>query len=376
MPALFTHEPVVNRSRAITANRLIVHASSMDEACKALEAVADSWPVKHMILLKLSGFPPDPTLAEWKLPDNTLIELPAVFLSSPEGAELGRQLAERGTGICIFGLTKGASLPDGIISRFALIDAHSSPADFDKAGLPLAVGLDDVEDFKRAMNAGFAGAAGWFFLHHEPQGKEPEPAAANIIRILNLVMDEADPGEIEAALKHDVSLSYDLLRHVNSAAFGLSIEIQSFRQAITLLGYRQLRKWLSLLLAKSSHNTGSQAIMQAAITRGRMMEVLGQEYFDKRECDNLFITGAFSLLDMLLETELKALLDDMHLPEPILDALLRNEGAYAPFLNLAKACENDPKEVIRHALELGVTARAINRAVLAGLSYAEEMQAV
>lgn len=375
MPVLFTHEPVVNKSRTITANRLIVHGSSMDEACDALDAVASAWPSRHMIMLKLNGFPPDATLAEWGLPSNTLIELPAAYLSSPEGAELARQLAGRGTGICISDLSEGASLPDGISSRFGLIDVPSSPAHFDKAGLPLAVGLNDVEDFKRAMNAGFAGAAGWFFLHDKPQGKEPGPAASNIVHILNLVVDEADLGEIEAALKRDVSISYNLLRYVNSAAFGLSIEIQSFRQAVTLLGYKQLRKWLSLLLVKSSHNPESQAIMQAAITRGRLMEVLGQEYFDKRECDNLFITGAFSLLDLLLETELQALLDNMHLPEPIVDALARNEGAYAPFLNLAKACESHPAQVIRHALELGVTAKTINRAALAGLSYAEEMQA-
>lgn len=375
MPALFTHEPIVNKSRSITGNRLIVHGSSMGNACDALEAVASEWPAKHMIMLSLRGFPPDATLAEWTLPDNTLIELPAAFLARPEGTELARKLAERGTGICISDLSDGAALPEGIPSRFGLIEAPASPRAFEKAGLPLAVGLSDVDGFKAAMNAGFAGAAGWFFLHDKPQGREPEHASTNIVQILNLVMDEADIGEIENALKRDVSISYNLLRYVNSAALGLSVEVQSFRQAVAMLGYKQLRKWLSLLLIKSSRNPESQALMQAAITRGRLMEVLGRDYFDKRECDNLFITGAFSLLDLLLETELHALLDNMSLPEPIVDALLRNEGAYAPFLKLAKASETSPAQITRHALELGVTARALNRAALAALSYAEEMQA-
>lgn len=375
MPVLFTHEPVVNKSRSITANRLIVHGSSMDDACNALEAVASSWPTKHMIMLSLRGFPPDATLAEWGLTDNTLIELPAAFLAKPEGAELARKLAERGTGICISEISEGAVLPDGIPSRFGLIDLPTSPEAFGKAGLPLAVGLNDVDGFKQAMAAGFSGAAGWFFLHDKPQGRKPESAATNILHILNLVMDEADIGEIEAALKHDVSVSYNLLRYVNSAALGLSVEIQSFRQAVAMLGYKQLRKWLSLMLVKSSRNPESQALMQAAITRGRLMEVLGHEYFDKRECDNLFITGAFSLLDLLLETDLSALLDNMHLPDPIVDALLHGEGAYAPFLKLAIACENNPAQITKHAMELGVTAKALNRAALTALAYAEEMQA-
>lgn len=376
MSVLFTHEPVVNKSRSITANRLIVHGASMDDACTALEAVADDWPAKNTIILSLKGFPLDATLAEWGLTENILIDLPASFLARPEGAQLARKLAERRTGLCISGISAGTALPDGIPSRFGLIDARVSPTAFSKAGLPLAVGLDDVASFKLAMDAGFSGATGWFFLHNKPQGKQPEPASANILHILRLIMDEADISEIEQALKRDISVSYSLLRYVNSAALGLSVEIQSFRQAVTMLGYKQLRKWLSLMLIKSSKNPESQALMQAAITRGRLMEVLGQEYFDKRECDNLFIAGAFSLLDLLLETELAALLDNMHLPDPIADALLRREGAYAPFLNLAIASENDPAQIANHALELGVTSKALNRAVLTALAYAEEMRAV
>lgn len=375
MSVLFTHEPVVNKSRAITGNRLIVHATSMDEACNALEAVASAWPAKRMVMLSLSGFSPDAALAEWGLPDNTLIELPASFLTKPEGIELANQLAQRGTGICISDISGGVVLPEGIPSRFGLIDAATPPGAFKGAGLPLALGLNDVAGFKEAMAAGFAGATGWFFLHDKPQGKEPEPVSANIVHILNLVMDEADIKEIEDALKHDVSVSYNLLRYVNSAAMGLSVEVQSFRQAVAMLGYKQLHKWLSLLLIKASRNPESQAIMQAAITRGRFMEILGQEFFDKRECDNLFITGAFSLLDLLLETDLQSLLDNMHLPDPIVDALLRNEGAYAPFLRLALASESHPALIARHALELGVTAKALNRAALTALAYADDMQA-
>ena len=77
MTVLLTHEPVVNKSRAITANRLVVHAPSMDAACDALNEIAPSWPMERTVLLGLAGIPLDATLVEWELPENTLIELPA-----------------------------------------------------------------------------------------------------------------------------------------------------------------------------------------------------------------------------------------------------------------------------------------------------------
>jgi EAL and modified HD-GYP domain-containing signal transduction protein len=116
--------------------------------------------------------------------------------------------------------------------------------------------------------------------------------------------------------------------------------------------------------------------MQASVTRGRFMEILGQSCFDKSEWDNLFITGAFSLLDTLLGTQMHALLDSMHLPEPVTEALDGNRGKYAPFLDLAKACESDPAAMAGQAAQLGISPGAINHAELIALSYADTLQAL
>lgn len=373
MPALFTHEPVVNKSHAITANRLIVHGASMDEVGNALEGVAGSWPTERMVMLSLSGFMPDDHLASYELPDNTLIELPADFLAQPEGMQLARELVQRGTGICISRPSLNTALPNDIPPRFGLLDASLPPAAYGEVGVPLAVDLEDMNGFGKALRKGYAGAAGWFFLRDRPQGKRPDPATANILRLLDLVREEAEMRHIEEVLKRDVALSYKLLRHVNSAAFGLRFEIQNFRQAVALLGYKQLYKWLSLFLVNARNNPESQAIRQAAVSRGRLMEILGEDAFDKTECDSLFITGAFSLLDLLLDADLPSLLDSMRLPEAIVDALVWDEGPYAPFLRLALACENDPAAIARHAKELGISPQTVNRASLAALSYADNL---
>ena len=103
------------------------------------------------------------------------------------------------------------------------------------------------------------------------------------------------------------------------------------------------------------------AAAQAAIARGRLMEVLGAEFFPREEHDNLFITGAFSLLDRLLGAPMDKVLEEMSLPDRISDALLGQDGAYTPFLKLARACEDasaDALSELTHALGLSADAVA------------------
>jgi hypothetical protein len=376
MAILLTNEPVVNKSRTITANRLMVHGSSMDDACDGLNLIATAWPMERTVLLSLEGFPLDATLAEWELPSNTLMELPASFLSTPAGAGLAHKLIKRGTGLCVSNAGHGEQLPPDIPLRFGLVDVNAPHEALKGIGVPLATGLNNVADFEQALADGFAGASGWFFLYDKPTARKPATSATNVVRVLNLVRKGADVHEIEEAIKHDVTLSFRLLRYVNSAAFGLQVEIQSFRHAVTMLGYDKLNKWLSVLMVTASKAPGAQAMMQASVTRGRFMEMLGQSFFEKAEWDNLFITGAFSLLDVLLGTEMDALLNNMHLPEPVVAALGRNEGVYAPFLDLARACESDATAFARQIEELGIAPDVVNRAELIALSYADTLQAI
>lgn len=375
MTVLLTHEPVVNKSRAITANRLIVHAPSMDAACEALNEIAPNWPMERTVLIGLAGIPLDATLVEWELPENTLIELPANLLATAEGTQLALALVEKGIGLCVTNVGHGERLPANIPLRFGLIDVVSHPRVLHGVGLPLAVGLTNSAGFDAAVAGGYAGATGWFFLNGGPKAHRLSPGHAQIVRVLNLVRRDAETKEIEAALKQDVALSYKLLRYINSAGFGLPVEIQSFRHAVTMLGYDKLNKWLSLLLVTASKAPGAAAIMQAAITRGRFMEQVGQVFFERSEHDNLFITGAFSLLNVLLGTSMEAVLGEMHLPDTITAALTNRGGVYKPFLDLARACEDNPRLLASQAESLGLDFQTINRAQLSAVSFADTLQA-
>ncbi|PZU52856.1 MAG: regulator [Thauera sp.] len=371
----FTREPVVNKQRAITATRLRVHAPDCATAVAALESIGDDWPLARPVFVGLAGCRPDATLADWIAPEGAMLEVAAPSLADPVTAQAVSQLAQSGLPLVLSDYKAGTEIPSGLAFRFVMADARVQPVTIRVPGILIGTGIDEPAAFDAAIKAGYGGAAGWFFKAGQTTAKKLAPAHAQIVRVLNLVRRNADPKQIEDAMKQDVALSFKLLRYINSAGFGLMCQVQSFRHAVVILGYEKLNKWLSLLLVTAGKDPSAPALMQAAIARGRLMEVLGAEFFPREEHDNLFITGAFSLLDRLLGAPMDKVLEEMSLPDRISDALLGQDGAYTPFLKLARACEDasaDALSELTHAL--GLSADAVNRAQLSALKFADTLE--
>ncbi len=371
----FTREPVINKQGAITATRLRVHAQACADAVAALEAIGEDWPPARPVFVSLAGCAPDANLADWIAPEGAMLEISAQQLSDPKAVGMAQQLAQAGIPLVLTDYKAGTEIPAGLTFRFVMADARVQPATIRVPGILIASGVEDPPGFDAVVKAGYGGASGWFFKARQTSAKKLAPAHAQIVRVLNLVRRNADPGQIEDALKQDVALSFKLLRYINSAGFGLMCQVQSFRHAVVILGYDKLNKWLSLLLVTAGKDPSAPALMQAAIARGRLMEVLGQEFFPREEHDNLFITGAFSLLDRLLGAPMDKVLEEMTLPDPITDALLGQDGAYTPFLKLARACEEATgNSLAALAQSLGLTSDAVNRAQMSALKFADTLE--
>ncbi|WP_035055448.1 EAL and HDOD domain-containing protein [Andreprevotia chitinilytica] len=242
--------------------------------------------------------------------------------------------------------------------------------------LQVAEKVETKTEFKTCMDIGFDCFQGYYFAHPETlSAKVINPSYANILNLLNMLRNNAEIKDIENALKRDVALSFKLLRYINSAGFGLSCEIQSFRHAVTILGYQKLYRWLTLLLVTAGAETGAApALLKTAVTRGRLVELLGAHFLDGQERDNLFIVGMFSLLDVLLDMPMDRVLETLILPENVCDALQHRTGMYGPFLELAEACE-DPEmtEVPRLCDQLQITPEMLNRAHVQALTWVEEL---
>jgi EAL and modified HD-GYP domain-containing signal transduction protein len=198
--------------------------------------------------------------------------------------------------------------------------------------------------------------------------------AVLILQLMQMVQENADLRQLEKLLKTDPVLSYNLFRHINSASFGIEVEIQSLRHAVAMLGYSPLFRWLSLLLAMASTVGFSPALVQAAIVRGRLMELLGQSLLSRRELDDLFVVGMFSMLGQMLGIPLAQVLDQIVLPDAIVQALLGREGKYGPFILLAEACEHEDGCAADLADALFLTAARVNNAHLSALAWAQRFK--
>jgi c-di-GMP-related signal transduction protein len=200
------------------------------------------------------------------------------------------------------------------------------------------------------------------------------PQSVLILQLMQMVQENADVRELENLLKHDAVLSYRLLRYINSAGFGIDVEIQTLRHAVSMLGYTPFLRWLSLLLATTNPVGFSPALLQAAMIRGRFAELLGHGLLSRSESENLFIVGMFSLLDQFLGVPVQDVLKQITLPEAIAQALLTRGGVYGPFLALAEACEQEHGCALELADALFMTAAHVNHAHLSALAWAQSIK--
>ncbi|MEY3446913.1 MAG: hypothetical protein RIR45_1668 [Pseudomonadota bacterium] len=214
----------------------------------------------------------------------------------------------------------------------------------------------------------------WFAKPVLVQGRTVRPAQATILQLINLVRNQASTAEIEELIKRNPTLSFNLLRFINSAGFGMRTTVTSFKHAVMLLGLKRLFKWAALLMTTSQDSDLPVAVGTTAVVRGRLMELLATESLPPEECDNAFVVGVFSLLDAMLGISMEAALATLSLPESVTAALLHGNGPLAPYLALTVACETGNDAVFAQAAEhLNLTSNQINMAHLQALSWADTL---
>jgi EAL and modified HD-GYP domain-containing signal transduction protein len=236
--------------------------------------------------------------------------------------------------------------------------------------------VETREQAARCLEHGFDCLQGFYFARPETvTARKLEPARAAVMQAIKLLLRNADIVEVDNALKRDVALSVKLLRYMNSAGMGLSTRIESLKHAIALLGYQKLARWLTLLLATSdSKDPTAPLLARTAITRGRLMELLGEGRFDVAQRDNLFIAGTFSLLPAMLMVPMATALEELELPDPVAEGLLHRTGDFAPYLKLAEACE-DPSlaGVAKLCKQLGIAPKALNLAQMQATDWVNQL---
>jgi hypothetical protein len=173
------------------------------------------------------------------------------------------------------------------------------------------------------------------------------------LQMVQLVAADADTHEIEALLRRDPTLSYNLLRLVNSLGMGTGRRITSFSQALLLLGRQQLRRWLNLMLFAARQGDVRSAMLLARVAlRARALELLARSRgLDKHTQEQGFMAGMFSLLGVLFGMPLTEVLAPLALGEAVHAALLRREGGLGALLLLFETAERGDLDGVAAQLE-------------------------
>jgi EAL and modified HD-GYP domain-containing signal transduction protein len=243
------------------------------------------------------------------------------------------------------------------------------------SGQFIAEKVETREMFELCRDCGIQYFQGYYFARPENlANKAIQPGQMAVLDLMNKVRTCEDLAEIEEPLRRNAALTLRLLRYANSAASGLRKQAHTVRDALTLIGLMTLYRWLALLLVTANPSPTNALLARTAVTRGRLCELLGQPRLNRQAQDELFLTGLFSLAEPLMGIPLALLLEQLPMPESIVEALIHQRGPYAPFLKLAVASERSDFEQIAHyAAAIDSSPEEVNLAQLQSLAWTEEL---
>ncbi|SFV08330.1 EAL and HDOD domain-containing protein [Pseudoduganella namucuonensis] len=316
-------------------------------------------------------------------PEHTVLSIKASMLANPDTLAAVQALRVGGVGILLreADLARVGSRLGTICSyvevKFTGADVASQARAYAalKASTLRMIGrpVSTWNDFDACAALGLDAFVGKLHLTPRPgaDNKGMNTAQAIIMQLMQMVNANAEIKQIEDVLKRDAAVSYQLLRYINSAGFGTGREITSLRQAISMLGYAPLYRWLTLLLATASSSGYSPVLLETAVVRGRLAELLGAKALGKADAENIFVAGMFSLLDRLLGIPMEEVLSSIQLSDDVVAALLTRSGKYGPYLALAEACELNSALVSSLAAAVNLSPAEVNQAHLAALAWTQ-----
>jgi len=217
----------------------------------------------------------------------------------------------------------------------------------------LAEKVETREDFEFCYSLGFDYFQGYFFAKPSVvTAKSLSPAQLVLIELSRSLSKEEEFYTIEALFKKNPELNYKLLKFMNSAAFYTTQKITSIRQSLALLGYRNLQKWVTLLLfAGEGGDYKSSPLLERAALRGRIMELLAKKITNEpATADSAFMTGALSLIDILLERPITDILNEFNLSQDINNALICREGFLGTLILIVEMLEQEKFGFIQEML--------------------------
>lgn len=200
----------------------------------------------------------------------------------------------------------------------------------------LAEKVETREEYQLAIDMGYDYFQGYFFS--KPViiiGKEIESLNINLIKVMSVLnKNEPEYQQIAEIIETDLGLSYKLLKLANSAFFGSKNKIHSIKQALVQLGTVEIKKWIYLMMLKDIQIIENKELIKTCFIRAKFMELLAIETGKDAVKSEYFMTGMFSAIDVLLNKDMKIILDELVLTDNVKEALLGADNEIKKVLDI------------------------------------------
>jgi len=199
----------------------------------------------------------------------------------------------------------------------------------------VAENLECPKDFQNAVSMGYHLFQGCFFSEPVMTNAQAIGSLSNILvlAVNELYKPEPDYRYIEELFESDVEMSYKLLRLANSAFYGTRYVITSIRQALVHIGTQKLIRWSHLMLIRGIANAKNAELVKTSLIRGKLLALLCDRTQRAEQKSDLFITGIFSSIDVLLGENIGTIMDRLPISKKVKDALLGQDNELKNWLD-------------------------------------------
>lgn len=367
---LIGRQPILNREEEIVAYELLFRSAASRSSAQVDNA---SFATASVIINTLSGFGLDHILGTHKgfinmeldllmgdsleiLPkDRVVLELLETLVVTPELIARCKELKDAG-----FVLALDDHQYDPIYEQlYPLIDVIK----VDLFATPIATLGDAMaryqtypvkllaekvetrEEYLQCLDLGFELFQGYYFAKPSViEKKKVDESQTTLLKLMRLLMEDAETEEIERTFKGSPGLTYKLLMLVNSVSLGLRQQVTTVRHALSILGNRQMKRWVQLALFASDGTRGLESpLLDMAAVRASFMEQLAAKHGGLKgrpdSAEQAFMTGILSLLESLYNISMAEVADSLNLADEVKEALVSRSGVLGDLLTLAELLE-------------------------------------
>lgn len=240
----------------------------------------------------------------------------------------------------------------------------------------LAEKVETHEEFMKSMKLGFTYFQGYFFA--KPKVMRIKELATSQVLLLSLIAEinrkDISTTKLTEIITADVSLSYKLLRYINSAYFYLIKQVESITHAITYLGEDEIRRFVTLVAISELAYNKPIELVKLATVRAKFCEQLGLHSGWMTNPDELFLLGLFSLLDAMLDSPMETITERLPITKEVKLALTSQSGPLSSFLTTIIAYEKGQQETYLKALNhIEVDKKNMHMFYLDAVAYADNL---